>query len=52
MQQLILTSLLEEQYLGTRSDKSDVSRGGGNSHIKRGGMLVVPLRGVIFGIWS
>ena len=29
------------------------SRGGrGDSHIKRGGMLVVSLRGVTFGFWS
>ena len=32
------------------------ARGGGgegrNSHIKRGGMLVVSLRGVNFGFWS
>ena len=26
--------------------------GGGNSYIKRGGMLVVSLRGVNFGFWS
>ena len=27
-------------------------RGRGNSHVKRGGMLVVSLRGVNFGFWS
>ena len=27
-------------------------RGAGDSYIKRGGMLVVSLRGVNFGIWS
>ena len=26
--------------------------GGGDSHMKRGGMLVVSLRGVNFGFWS
>ena len=35
-----------------RFDVSNITRGGGDSHLKQTGMLVVSLRGVNFGFWS